>query len=225
MLNNNVISRLLHLNPIVIYGEQGSGRTIFMFQTCRSLLVKGYIGYFLTSKRSYNTISEYLRSKSRDSLNLRVYVYDDFSLEKRLKHFLDVLKDTKDLFNKEIKISIFLDDFVPIQLQLARSINVDAAKILSKLLFWTKFLSNLNQHFFVMISALENVRRGLPFKARFYVSYNFNLLYICRVSRIRKFYLPKIDSNKMAVVQLEELWRGLVSPQGFIIEKMEREKT
>jgi len=223
-LNNDVISRLLYLNPIVIYGEQGSGRTIFMFQTCRSLLARGYTGYFLTSVRSYNTISEYLRFRSRDSLNLRVYIYDDFSLEKRLKLFLDVLRDARDIYNRKPKISIFLDDFLPIQLQLARSINVDAAKFLSKLLFWTKFLSNLNQHFFVMISALENVRRGLPFKAKFYVSYNYNLLYICRVSRIRKFYLPKINPNKMTIVQLEELWRGLVSPQGFIIEKAEQEE-
>jgi len=224
MLNNDVISRLLHLNPIVIYGEQGSGRTIFMFQTCRSLLVKGYIGYFLTSKRSYNTISKYLKLRSRDSLNLRIYIYDDFSLKKRLKHFLDVLKDAENILNKELKISLFLDDFVPIQLQLARSINVDAAKFLSKLLFWTKFLSNLNQHFFIMISTLENVRRSLPFKARFYISYGFNLLHICRVSRIRKFYLPKIDPTKIAIVKLEELWKGLVSPQGFIMEKAEQEE-
>jgi len=215
-LDGDIVDSILKLSPLVVYGEQGVGRTIFLYQLAFSLLHRDFNVFFLTSDISYRVIKSYLRIAT-DFYTPRIYVFAEFSLSDRIRCLTDVLEDI--IMSSPSKVSIIFDDFLPTHIQLSRMIDETTSCSIAKLLFWLNFLARSKFCYPIVCSVLENTKSSLPFKARFYRSYGFNFLRIYKISRIRIFRKSIIPGERVGQEDQEDLGMAIITNNGFIFEK------
>jgi len=218
-ISDSIINNILALSPLIVYGERGVGKTIFLYQLARSLEKHGLSIYFWTTHSSLRTLRSILRS-TQLSDSIMIFVVEDYSISLRLEALSKIFDHIKhSLEQKEISCAIILDDFLPVNILLSAKIDPHYAKFLTTMLFWLSTVSRVEGIFFVG-STIENLRTGCPFKARLMAAYKFNFMRISRISRVRELTHVQMTSERIPVtIEKKPLWKAIISARGFVFIK------
>ena len=156
----------------------------------RKLKEYGWDPYFITSDFSMREINHTYGLEE-------IHVVDYLSIRDRLKalrgFFLWLSKE------KARKTVLLFDDFLPVDFLVGSKLDTAHAKAFSRLLFWVGFTARV-LGVPAICSTIENTHRGIPFRARFFVGYGFNLVRIVHVSRIRLFVGVRFDEKTRTYV-------------------------
>jgi len=206
---------VLNSSPLVVFGERGVGKTSFLLTLAKSLIQSYQANVFMILREKFDRVPEGVRV---------IYASNDLFGEEYLglvrRGFEEISKTMKN-FEAGRRIAFLLDDVVPKRLLLAKFSDARLATFLPKVLFWGKILSSLMSAVFI-VSTLENIRKGRPFKAKYYLKYGFNFLRVERISRIRRLCLMRFRRKKGRIVGFDKICKNAMLVEGeFIVVETE----
>ncbi len=218
VLDDVVLRFIAEKSPILLYGEKGVGKTLFLLQIAYSFWLKGYRTYILGSNNTMSTINNRLpRLRNIEIIN-NVKIYDIFSLNERIKAFKETIVELKKI--KEIHrtpICILIDDILPADYQIDYKIRLEETIKINRILFWLKLLQKI-LNICIIITTNENIKKKLPYKASIFRHYGYSLLRIEKETRIRTIQEITIKNKNNNQIKTENLWQATITPNGFILK-------
>lgn len=183
-----IIDKLLGKSPIVVYGEKKVGKTTFLLNLAVDLSNLNYLVFFGSHDKLKNIDIYHPNKRYFFIYNKKIISPNDFR-----SMIYSWLNKVKDIVPREPKIVFIIDNIIWRDYLFSHDIR-EFLKDISDLFVLFLALSKLfARQFLFMISAPEDIARGLPFNWRIFVGYGFTLLRIERLSRVRKISIVSLE--------------------------------